>query len=193
MKIVDFLARNMDEKFTINKVAKAVGEHYSLVHRTINKLVNEKVVIRTKVGKSYLCSLNLENEKSLTLIQLSEIEKRNEFYEKNKKLKLILEDFVNSVKSQSKNIISIVLFGSHAKGTATKESDIDILLISKGKIEIEKITREMYAKYGKEISTLIITQSDFEKQKNKAVIKEIIRSHYVLYGVENFVNLVFKK
>ena len=192
LKIVDFLARNIDEKFTINKIAKSVKEYYSFVHRTINKLAIDGVVMKTKAGKAYLCSLNLENEKTLMLIQLSEIERRKEFYEKNKGLKLILEDFVKSVE-QFKNIISIALFGSYAKGTATGESDIDILLISKEKIEIEKITREIYAKYGKEISPVIITQSDFEKQKNKAIIKEIIKNHYILYGIENFVNLVFKK
>ena len=90
------------------------------------------------------------------------------------------------------NPISIVLFGSYAKGTATKESDIDILLISKTKAGIDKITKEIYAKYGKEINPVIMTSEDFKRQKDKALIKEIIKDHYVLYGVEKFVNLVLK-
>jgi predicted nucleotidyltransferase/predicted transcriptional regulator len=192
-KIVDLLAKNMERGFTINGIAKNLEEFYSFVHRTVNKLSKDGVVIKTKVGKSYLCSLNLENEKTATLIQLSEIEKRESLYTVNKELKLILEDFIRTLESQHKNIIAIILFGSYAKGTATKESDIDILLISNEKIEIEKVAKEIYAKYGKEIIPILMTQNDFKKQKDKAVITEMIKNHYVLHGVENFVNLVFRK
>ena len=193
LKIVDLLAKDAEKKFTINEIAKNLEEFYSFVHRTVNKLSKDGVVIKTKVGKSYLCSLNLENEKSATLIQLSEIEKRENLYIANKELKLVLEDFIRTLESQHKNIITVILFGSYAKGTATKESDIDILLISNEKIEIEKVIKGIYAKYGKEIMPIVMTQNDFKKQKDKAVITEIVKDHYVLYGVENFINLVFRK
>jgi len=193
LKIVDLLAKDVEKKFTINEIAKTLGEYYSFVHRTVNKLSKDDVVIKNKVGKSYLCSLNLKNEKTATLIQLSEIEKRENFYTTNKELKLILEDFTKTLESQHKNIITVILFGSYAKGTATKESDIDILLISNEKIEIEKVIKGIYAKYGKEIMPIVMTQNDFKKQKDKAVITEMVKNHYVLYGVENFVSLVFRK
>jgi len=190
LKIVDLLARNPERKFTINEIAKSLNEYYSNVHRTISKLIKDNVIIKEKVGKSYLCSINLRNEKSFALIQLSEIERRNNFYNSNKEIKVILEDLVETLKSIDP--ISIILFGSYAKGSASRESDIDILLISKTKPRVDKIAKEMYAKYGKEINLIAISLNDFKKQKDKALIKEIIRNHYVLYGVENFVNLVFK-
>jgi len=191
LKIVDFLARNTERKLTINEIAKSLEEYYSFVHRTVNKLIKDNVITKEKAGKSYLCSINLEAEKTITLIQLSEIEKKNEFYSSNKETRLILEDFTKSVKS-SINLISIVLFGSSAKGTATKESDIDILLITKSKTGIDKITKEIYAKFGKEVNAIAITPEDFKRQKDKTLIKEIVKDHCVLYGVEKFVNLVFK-
>jgi len=192
LKIVDLLARNIEKKFTINEIAKTLKKYYSFVHRTVNKLIKDGVITKEKAGKSYLCSINLENEKTIVLIQLSEIEKRSEFYSSNKEIKLILEDFVKSAESIV-NPISIVLFGSYAKGTVTKESDIDILLLSKTKAGIDRIAKEIYAKYGKEINALIMTSDDFKKQKDKVVIKEIINNHYVLYGAEKFVNLVLRK
>ena len=191
LKIVDLLARNTERKFTINEIAKFLEEYYSFVHRIVNKLIKDSVVTKEKAGKSYLCSINLYNEKTIILVNLSKIEKKNDLYNSNKELKIILEDFVKSAESLI-TPISIVLFGSYAKGTATKESDIDILLISKTKVGIDKITKEIYAKYGKEINPVIMTSEDFKRQKDKAIIKEIIKYHYVLYGVEKFVNLVFK-
>jgi predicted nucleotidyltransferase len=196
LKVVDLLARNKGRKFTINEIARILKSHYSFLHRTINKLTDEDVIIKEAAGRAYLCSINLSNEKTFTLIQLSEIEKKNEFYNSNKEIKVMLEDFVCSAKLL--NPISIVLFGSYAKGTATKESDIDILLISKTKIDkkidniVNKIIKEMYAKYGKEINVILMSIKDFKKQKDKDVIKEIIKDHCILYGVEKFVNLVFK-
>lgn len=193
LKIIDLLAKNPEKEFSINEIAKILGEFYSFVHRTVNEMIKDGVILKRKVGKSYLCSLNLENEKTSALIQLSEIEKREKFYTVNKELRLILEDFVKSLENQHKNIITIVLFGSYVKGTATKESDIDILLINTKRIEVEKTTKEIYAKYGKEIVLIVMTVNDFKKQKEKAVIREMIKNHYVLYGVEKFVDLVFRK
>ncbi len=191
LKIVDLLARNSERRFTINEIAKSLEEYYSFVHRTVNRLAKDDTITIEKAGKSYLCSINLRAEKTVVLIQLSEIEKKNEFYSANKELKIILEDFVRSAASIV-NKISIVLFGSYAKGTATRKSDLDILLISKTELGIDKITKELYAKYGKEINAILMNSNDLRKQKDKTLIKEVIKDHYVLYGVEKFVDLVFK-
>jgi len=192
LEIVDLLARNKEKNFSINEIAKTLGAYYSFVHKTVNKLTKDKVIKKSKAGKSHLCSLNLDNEKTATLIQMGEIEKREKFYNANKELKLILDDFVKSA-LDCNNISAIVLFGSYSKGIAMKESDIDILIISRGKIDVEKITKEIYAKYGKEINAIILTQNDFKKQKNEPAIKELIKDHHVLYGAENFVSMVFRK
>jgi predicted nucleotidyltransferase/predicted transcriptional regulator len=191
LRIIDLLARNRERKFTINEIAKSLKGYYSFVHKTVNKLIEEGLILKEKAGKSYMCSINLENEKTIALMQLSEIEKKNEFYDANRELKLILEDFVKLAEPVV-NPISIVLFGSYSKNTATKESDIDILLICKSKAGIDKITKEVYSKFGKEINAIAMTPKEFKKQRDKALIKEIIKDHYVLYGVEKFVNLVLK-
>ena len=191
LKIVGLLAGHAEKKFTINEIAKSLGEHYSLVHRTVNRLAEDNVVVKTKVGKSHLCMLNLENEKTSVLMELNEISKRENFYSEKKELKLILGDFVKSI--ESKDIATIVLFGSYAKGTETEGSDIDILLIGRGDAGVDRITKEMYAKYGKEISPVVMKWEDFKKQRDKPVIKELTKNHYVLHGVKNFVELVFGK
>ena len=191
LKIVDFLARNADKKFTINETAKVTKEYYSFVHKTIGKLTKDGVITKTKAGKAFLCSLNLGNEKTLVLLQLSEIEKKTDFFQKNKELRLILEDFVNSLGPKT-NILFVVLFGSYSKENASKESDIDILIVGKNRLNVDKVTKELYAKYGKEINPIVMTRNDFKKQKDKTLVKEIINNHFILYGVENFIGLIFK-
>ena len=64
LKIVDLLLRNRDKDFTIHEIAEALKQHYSLVHRIIERLAKETVIVKKKTGKAYVCSLNLENEKT---------------------------------------------------------------------------------------------------------------------------------
>ena len=191
-KIIGLLSKNIKKKFTINEIAKNLGEHYSFVHRIVNRLFKDKIIIKNLIGRSYACSLNLESEKTIILIKLSEIENKKIFYEKNKELKLILNDFTDSILQLSGNI-TIILFGSYVKNTATEKSDIDILVISQDEIEVDKITKEIYAKYGKEINSVLMNSNEFKNQKDKPIIKDIIKDHYILHGVEKFVNMVFKE
>lgn len=191
LRIVDFLARNLERSFTINEIAKALVRYYSFVNRVIGRLANEGIIKITKAGKAHLCSLDLNSEKTFALLSLAEIEKKEHLLKENKKLKLILEDFTGMLKEKN-SIITIVLFGSYAKNLATEKSDMDIFLIVKKKFPIEPITKEIYAKYGVEINALVLTEKEFKAQKGKEIIREIIKDHYVLYGTEDFVKEMFK-
>lgn len=185
LKIVDLL--NREENFTIREIAKTLNEHYSFVHRVINRLSKENVVIKKQTGKAFVCSLNYDNEKTSALLALSEIERKEEFYLKNKEIKLILQDFINTLKKDFKeNIKLIVLFGSFAKNKAVKSSDIDIFLLVKNKAPMDKIVKDFYAKYGKEINVIMLTQQELRQQKEKEFVKEIAQNHLVLYGVNEF-------
>ncbi len=128
LKIVDLLNRNKEKEFTINEVAKSLDQYYSFVHRIIERLAEDNIIIKKKIGKSYVCSLNMDNEKTTSLLYLAEIERKEAFYQKNRELKLILEEFIDLIKKEA---YSVILFGSYAKGRAVKDSDLDILIIVK--------------------------------------------------------------
>jgi len=187
LDIVGLLSKG---EFTINGIAEALDENYSFVHKIVNELVDDGVINKRKIGKAFLCSLNFDNEETFVLLKLNEVKRRNKFYIKNNKLKLILDDFVGSVKDKFKKVDVIVLFGSYVKGSMNKDSDIDVLIVGNG--EIGKVSKEIYAKYGKEINPVVMGLKSFIKEKDKVIIKEIIENHYVLYGVEKFIDLVFK-
>src|SRR3989338_1366326 len=165
LRMVDLLAKGGE--FTINELARNLDEYYSLVHRIVNRLTEDGVVKKRKAGKAYLCSLNF-SEKGMALLKLAELEKRDDLYAKNRKLKLILEDFLKPLESR---LVSAVLFGSYSKGMETKDSDIDVLLIVKGRADIDKVVKEIYAKYGREISAVNMTEAEFVRQKGKPIIK----------------------
>ncbi len=127
-------------------------------------------------------------------MHLNEVNQTQEFYQKNKETKLLLEDFIKNLKTQLKeNLIFIALFGSYAKETQTKESDIDIIILTKKKTDITSTIREIHAKYGKEITPIIMTPKEIQQQKDKPIIKEIIKYHKILYGYEQFIQNTYLK
>lgn len=100
-------------------------------------------------------------------------------------------------------IISIILFGSYAKGRETRESDIDILFIirsgtkanyRKWLAEIRETCRRVSERQAKKISPFILTVSDFRNglAKNQALITEVYKNHAVIYGAEFYIKEAFE-
>ena len=87
------------------------------------------------------------------------------------------------------HIDKIVLFGSHARGVATKESDIDIVIVSKNfrnKDIFERVNLTMEA----EVATIkkfmipfdIITMTPEEFESKTSLISDYAKSGKVLYA-----------
>ena len=86
-------------------------------------------------------------------------------------LKTILEKF---------NIKKAILFGSYAKNKPTKNSDIDILIDSKGKIKGLKffaMVDKIREKLDKEVDVI----EKLEIDKNSKIEKEIEKTGVVIY------------
>ena len=95
---------------------------------------------------------NLENETLLKVFEFLELERKKEFYNKNKKIARLLQKYTQDVINLSnKKIQLVILFGSVARGEWSKGSDIDILavvsekekdviaVLNKGKIDVSPL------------------------------------------------------
>jgi predicted nucleotidyltransferase len=84
----------------------------------------------------------------------------------------ILEDFTSELKTRlGEKILGVYLFGSVAKGTATEESDIDILVVyrdidERNVLEIASEISFKYAcEYGRTIETIPMSEQEFKQSK----------------------------
>ena len=188
LQVVDLLWRNQEKAFTINEIAKLLDGTYSYVNRVVLQLVKDNVIVKKTVGHAFQCSLNKLPEKTKALVLLSEVSRKEEYYQKHGKFKLLFDDFL---KELSKDVLFLVLFGSYAKGTFTKESDIDVLIITKTRENITSALRKINALYGKEISPLLLTKKELQQRKEEPLIKEIIKNHIVISGAEGFIQVFY--
>lgn len=85
----------------------------------------------------------------------------------------VLDELVRGITSiLQDNLISIVLYGSVARGTDTQESDVDVALLLRDPItretreKLDDFLGEMDLKHDKLFSVIDITENTFETWKN---------------------------
>ena len=200
LKIVGLLRKNLGKGFTILEISKLLKIGYRPAYNHVAELEKIKAINTKRVGSAKQCSLNLENAQSLHFLQEIDLARKEELYKSNQKLKSILENILSKITHQiTSSLHSIILFGSHAKGTATKSSDIDLLFIVsniKDKSVRDTIERECASyqhSYNVKISPLITNMEEFKKMlksKEINVGKEAKEYGIALYGSEQFWRLI---
>lgn len=92
----------------------------------------------------------------------------------NKEIAGIVEKYTSIVK-ENYNVIAIILFGSYAKGTEHKDSDIDIAIITDD-IKTDKFDEEvkltlLRRKIDNRIEPHIISSKDYENAETPFVVE----------------------
>jgi len=112
-----------------------------------------------------------------------------------KMLNKILNEFLNKCKEKfGDDLISIILFGSYARGTATEYSDIDLLVIVKNlperRIDRHKVLRDevlyFIFKYGVNISPILIKPTDLLPKEINPLMYGILTGYKIIYDKNDF-------
>ena len=196
IKIIGLFSKQLDQELTIHQIKNKLNRSYHYIYDNASELIQQKMLNKKKQGHSTVCSLNFKNEKTKALLILNSIEEKEHFLKKS--LKPLFIKLINNLTSKIE-IFSIILFGSYAKGTESKQSDIDLLIITEKKDKNKVIPREIQAletTYGIEINPVILTKKMFEgmlwAKAELNVGKEALANHIVLHGAECFWKLVLE-
>ena len=186
----------MDLGLTISQVSKLLKIGYAPAYNHISEMEKEEIIKVLKIGNSKQCKLNLENTKTRHLLQEIDIKRKEDLYSKNPKIKSAIESLISKLAEKYiSELLSVVLFGSYAKGTANKQSDIDLMFIVsdfKDKNLRESIEREcasLQYSHNIKISPLITNIEEFKKMLNLKELnigKETKEFGISLYGHELF-------
>jgi len=183
-KIMKFLIENK-EPLSILQISDRLRADYKNTFQAINSCPD--IIIKDKKGNTSFIEIKLSPNPKIYSV---ESKRTQEFLEKNKQMKLLREDVI----SLNYPFFIVLVFGSFAKKTNTARSDIDICIISdnKGKIK-ELISKLRLLPLKLEIHEF--TTEEFEsmlKQKSPNIANEIIKNNIILYGAENYYNLISK-
>ncbi len=196
--MVGLFSKQLNQELTIRQIKSKLKRSYHYIYDNAQELIKQKILDQKTRGHSTVCTLNLKNEKTKALLILYSITESELFFNKKPPLKSLCNELTNTLINKV-DIISIILFGSYAKGTETKQSDIDLLIIVEKRGQNDLIPREIYAleaKYGQEINQIVVNKKMFQDMlKNRAELnvgKEALANHIILYGAELFWKLVME-
>lgn len=108
--------------------------------------------------------------------------------------KIIVEFVEKSKELFGQNLVSVILYGSVARGTAKEHSDIDLLMIVRGlpKRSIErqkilsKIILEFINKYHVRVSPILLEPSDVSHKMINPLIYGVLVGYRIIYDSEIF-------
>ena len=155
--------------YSVRSLAKEANISVSTSKECLDYLLKKKILTLKKIGSTYQYNLynNIITKQIKILFSLFQILDSN-----------LIEELLEKYKY----ILSIILYGSVARGEDDSKSDIDILIISRKKNEILPLKAEKYVK--REITFLVYTMLEWRQKSktDKVFYDRIILDGIPLYG-----------
>lgn len=190
LKIISEL-ENKPEGIHLRELSRLVKSGLPNVKRFVDILEKEKVIKKQK--QANLLNLFLkEGPKTIAYLKQVNTEK---FLALPNNIQSAINEFLFELEVRP---IIVLLFGSYAKSTYTKNSDIDIFLVFQ-KLEkpenIENCARRVGMRTNTKLSPVYTDYKSFENNflnKDHDFSKEIRKNAIVIAGVENYYPLLWR-
>ncbi len=182
IEILKLLMENKEEIYSIRKIALLRKINYKSAYNALKTLEKEEIIELKRVGNTLLCTFN---NKFNDLVFKAEYSRREILFRKREFP--IIYDHLTKLEFP----FIILLFGSQIKGTATKHSDIDLLLISDEK-HFKKV-QETISIFPQDIHLTPVTYESFyrmARSKEFSVVSEVLKKNIILIGIEEYYRLL---
>jgi len=175
----------------LRAIARAVNSGLPNVKRFLEILEKEKVVKKEK--EANLIRFKLRKSQK-TLAYLKELNTER-FLQLPVKIQGSVNEFLEEL--EEKPLIALI-FGSYAKNSYTKESDIDILLVFQkltNEKDIENTAKKVSMRTNSKINPIYVEYVNFERNllnKEHDFSREIRQNVIILLGIENYYSLLWR-
>lgn len=185
--IIRTILEHREKDLSIADLSKLTKKDYKTTHTIIKRLEKSKLITLHQFGKSYQVILN----KTIHPLLFEAEYARGEEILHDKNLRVLLDYFRKGLKT---SLYVLLLFGSYAKKTQTKHSDIDLFFIAPdADKDFEKKVLNITPLIPLQLHVNVFTESEFiamKKSKENTVGSEVIKNNIILYGVESYYELL---
>ncbi|MCX6815273.1 MAG: nucleotidyltransferase domain-containing protein [Candidatus Aenigmarchaeota archaeon] len=177
---------------TTREIEIKSGVSHETAFRLLRDLVEKKYIKEKKIGGTNVYEF-VKDKPEYTMTYMIFVYFVNKRRSKFKKDHLLvhnrLYEFLIEVNPEGPAIV----FGSYAKGTQAKGSDIDILCVA-GNRNVGRIVQTFRTKYNMNIHAVVVKPDDFKniKKDNPEFWEDLIEYGIVLDGLDNFFKEVYR-
>ena len=155
----------------------------SSLTNTLNRLIKNSTLMQEKTRSNTFYKIN---NKKIFALKFSEIAIQK-FNELNLEVKIPLRNFLKDI---SKEVYTIVLFGSASRKEEQKRSDIDLLVIANKKINLTNNKKEAEITSKHPVSIFRATIEQFTQNKDDIII-QARKTGFPVYKEQNFYEAIF--
>jgi len=190
LRILEPFLMDYRVRFHGRQLAGLLKMNHATTATTLKGLEEKNILKSEQEGRNKKYYLNLDNFLTKNYIENAESAKTMKFFEKHFLFKKMLNEFVPIVFRET----SVVLFGSYAKESYTKKSDIDILIIENGNEKIKKSLKEFGERHDKNIQIQKMTQEGFERglKERDTLTLEVVKNHIILNNIPIIVDILWR-
>ncbi|MBU4245892.1 MAG: nucleotidyltransferase domain-containing protein [Nanoarchaeota archaeon] len=182
LRIIEIFRKRLFKTYTIREISKAVETtSYSWTFNAVKKLSKLGILHLEEKGHSKIVTINLNSAIAIKYLSLLDELEANE-----REIPNINEIF----KIINTAYFTLIIAGSYAKGTETKNSDLDVIVITNDDtISILNTLKNKGGLLIPEVHPYVFTQKEFlemllAKEENYA--KFIFKERLIFFGAENY-------
>jgi hypothetical protein len=171
----------------LREIARDVGIDVKAVQLQVKRLERANILTSTQRGRITEYRLNLANVVTRYFLVLAETFVTAQFLMKSFVIKKLMNELGDAIEG------GLVLFGSYAKGQTRRESDIDIMVITK-----KRVNRDAFESIGTLMGRNLSPKTASPRQflgglrDNDPLVREVVGNHIVLKGVDQFCELLWR-
>lgn len=180
VRILNLFRKDIFLSKTIREISLLLKKDYPTIHRAVSELEKKDILSIRKAGNAKICEFNLSTE---TISILSFLDEQEALSKKIPNIDKILEfkEFIDDI---------IIVTGSYANGKKTKQSDIDLVIITKNKVfKKQKLLENLTSLFLPKIHPIVISQKDFIAmlmEKKASFGKEIFKNRLIFRNTAKY-------
>ena len=178
LRVLSLFTKGYEESYYIREVGRMLAISPRTAQLILQDLEKRGILESRTRGKIRIFYLR-KNDRAKDYLILVEHYKRISFL----KEKPLIQEITGKIRQHITGLC--VIFGSYAKGTQTKDSDLDILVIGNYS---GNAVRKISELYGIDVSIKRYPPEFFRKNiRTDILLREVVKDHIILGGVEEFV------
>ena len=187
LKIIGLYADNYKKSIHLREIARETDVDVKSIQLQLKKLERINVLSSILKGKNKEYTLNLNNVITKYYLIMAEGFISVIYLKKHFLIKKILDEIGKKIYDP------LILFGSFVKGGHTKESDIDIFVISEKKID-KRVALETSDLVDREINIKSSNKTQFFNglQNKDPLVNEVVSNHIILKGIDQFCEIMWR-